>query len=367
MTLSVTLRERLGSFDLDVDFRAEGRVTALFGRSGAGKSTIVAFVAGLRRAGAGRVEVDGRTLFDAARGIDVPAHRRRVGVVFQEARLLPHLSVGRNLTYSRWAGGRRGAASLDAVVALLGIEALLGRAPANLSGGEAQRVAIGRALLSAPDILLMDEPLAHLDGARRAEILPYLDRLAHESGVPILYVSHAIDEVTRLAEGIVVLSEGRVVAAGPVEEVLGRLDLGPATGRHEAGSVLAARVAGHDAGYALTRLALGEDGPEMVVPAVPAPLGAPVRLRVRARDVALGTRRPKGLSIRNVLPARILEVAPEEGAFAEVLLDLAGQRLRARVTRASAAELGLKAGAEVYALVKSVAVERRALALVEGP
>ena len=229
MSLAVELRDRRGDFTLDVAFETGDGVTALFGRSGSGKTTVVTMVAGLTRPRHGRIVLNGRTLFDSTRRIDLATRKRRVGMVFQEARLFPHLSVRSNLLYGRWAGRREATTNFDSVVHLLGLEAFLARQPASLSGGEAQRVAIGRALMADPDILLMDEPLSQLDGARRAEILPFLERMTHDAGVPILYVSHAVDEVARLANSIVVLSEGKVVAAGPIEEIFGKVDLGAAT------------------------------------------------------------------------------------------------------------------------------------------
>jgi molybdate transport system ATP-binding protein len=354
MTLAFDVHDRRGDFVLETQFETGPGVTALFGRSGAGKTTIVNMAAGLRRAERGRIVLNGRPVFDSARRIDVPVRHRHVGMVFQEARLFPHLSVRANVTYGRWAGRRRQAGRFDEVVALLGLEALLPRRPASLSGGEAQRVAIARALLAAPEILLMDEPLSQLDGARRAEILPFLERLAR-TGVPILYVSHALDEVARLADSIVVLTDGKVAAAGPIGEVLGRIDLSPATGRYEASALLFATVAGHDADFSLTRLALGAT--EIVVPMVERAEGELVRLRIRARDVALARQPLAGTSIRNIVPASVAAIEMEHGAFAEVLLVAGGQRLRARITRKSAAELGLAVGAAVYALVKSIAVE----------
>ena len=355
MSLAVNVGRRLGAFALDARFETGPGVTALFGHSGAGKSTIVAMVAGLARPDRGRIALNGRTLFDAAVGADVPARRRNVGVVFQEPRLFPHLSVRRNLLYGRWAGRRTGATSFDVVVALLGLETLLHRSPTALSGGEAQRVAIGRALLADPAVLLMDEPLSQLDGARRAEILPFLERLAHEGGVPILYVSHAVEEVARLADDIVVLSEGKVAAVGRVGDVFGRIDLGPVTGRYQAGSVLTAVIAAQDHSFALTRLKLGEA--EISVPAIVGEPGLDVRLRVRARDVALALAPVAGTSIRNVVPGVVTAVALELGAYAEVQVAVAGQSLRARLTRRSAVELGLKPGTPVFALIKTVAVE----------
>jgi molybdate transport system ATP-binding protein len=355
MTLAVNVKDRRGDFSLDAAFEAGPGVTALFGRSGAGKTTIVNMVAGLRRPQAGRVALRDRALFDLDAGINVTTRKRRVGMVFQEARLFPHLSVRANLLYGRWAGRRKAETDFGKVVSLLGLEAFLNRRPQSLSGGEAQRVAIGRALLSGPEILLMDEPLSQLDGARRAEILPFLERLAHEGGVPILYVSHAIDEVARLADQMVVLSEGRVIASGPIEEVFGRIDLGVATGRYEAGALLVGTVTAHDNEFSLTHLRLGEA--EVAVPLMEKPPGASVRLRIRARDVALALTPLNDISIRNVLPAEVAAVELEESAYAEVLMVSGGQHLRARITRKSAAELKLQSGSRVFALVKSIAIE----------
>jgi molybdate transport system ATP-binding protein len=354
VTLVVDLMDRRGDFQLDAAFATGAGVTALFGRSGAGKTTIVSMVAGLLRPQAGSIVINGRTLYDSARRIDVPAPRRRIGMVFQEARLFPHLSVRANLLYGRWAGRRPRDTRFEDIIELLGLENLLARRPASLSGGEAQRVAIGRALLAAPEILLMDEPLSQLDGARRAEILPFLERLS-KTGVPILYVSHAIDEVARLADEIVVLNEGRVAAVGPVGDVLGRIDLSPATGRYEAGALLFAVVVGEDVEFALTKLRLGAI--EIAVPALHRPIGDSVRLRVRARDVAIALKAPEATSIRNVIVAEVAAIDREAGAFCEVLLAVGGERLRARITRKSAEELGLRIGQPVYALVKSIAVE----------
>ena len=349
------VHDRRGDFSLDVAFETGAGVTALFGRSGAGKTTVVTMVAGLARPRAGRIALNGRTLFDSTAGINLSARKRRVGMVFQEARLFPHLSVRSNLLYARWAGRRRATADFESVVSLLGLEDFLTRQPASLSGGEAQRVAIGRALMAGPEILLMDEPLSQLDGARRAEILPFLERMTHEAGVPILYVSHQVDEVARLADSLVVLSEGKVVAAGPIEDVFGRIDLGAATGRHEAGAILVAEVAGEEPDFALTRLLAG--GAELVVPSLQRNIGAKVRLRIRSQDVALALTPPENLSIRNVIPMEIVTVDMNDGAYAEILLIASGQYLRSRITRKSAVELGLGPGLRVFALIKSIAVE----------
>ncbi len=362
--LDVSIRGRVGDFETDVVFSGSAGVTALFGQSGSGKTTIVKMIGGLVRPASGRIVLDDRVLFDSTSGIDVPARRRRIGHVFQDSRLFPHLTVRQNLAYGRrFARGNHGPA-FDEVVELLGLSPLLARRPRTLSGGEKQRVAIGRALYAAPRALVMDEPLASLDAARKAEILPYLDRLRREAGVPIIYVSHAIGEVTRLAETLVVLSEGRIVAAGPPAEVMSRLDLGPATGRHEAGAILSGRVAGHDDAYALTTVRVDEH--EIQVPALDLAPGTRVRFRVRARDVALAKLRPKDISVRNVLEGYVTEIATNGGAYAEIVVAIGRQRLRARITRKSAEELGLARGEPVWALLKSIAVERGMLTAEPG-
>jgi molybdate transport system ATP-binding protein len=354
MTLSVALKKRLGGFTVDAGFTGAGGVTALFGRSGAGKSTVVNLIAGLLRPDAGSVVLDGWTLVDTARGIDLPPHRRRIGYVFQEGRLFPHLSVRANLAYgTRRTPAAERWASFDQIVALLGIEALLDRRPALLSGGEKQRVAIGRALLASPRLLLMDEPLASLDAQRKLEILPYIERLRDEMRLPVIYVSHALGEVARLADALVVMADGQVVASGPTGAVLSRLDLGEAIGRDEAGAVLAARVVAHDAATGVTHLA--HPSGELFHPLLDAPLGATVRLRVRARDVALAVGEPGRLSIRNRLTATVAEIADRGAGGVDVRLMAGGEPLLARITRDAAAALDLAVGHQVTALIKTAA------------
>ncbi|MGK9164842.1 molybdenum ABC transporter ATP-binding protein [Inquilinus limosus] len=364
MSLEIEIRHRQGDFALDVGFRGEGRLTALFGRSGAGKTTVVNVIAGLVRPQHGRVVVDGRTLVDTDRGTVLPAHRRRIGYVFQEGRLFPHLTVRQNLLYGRWFTPKaERSAEFGRVVELLGIAPLLHRRPALLSGGEKQRVAIGRALLASPRLLLMDEPLASLDEARKAEILPYIERLRDEARIPIVYVSHAIGEVARLATTLVVLADGRVAAAGPVAEVMGRADLFP---RAEAGAVLEAAVEDHDDRYQLTRLRVAAG--LLTVPRVDLPAGAKVRIRIRARDVMLATRPPDHLSALNVLPATVTAIAPDDGPTADIGLDCAGDRLLARLTRRSIEALGLAPGRPVHAVIKSVAFDRHTVGgALRGP
>lgn len=358
--LEVDIEHRLAAFELDVHFRSGQGLTALFGRSGAGKTSIVNAIAGLIRPKRGRIAVDGVVLLDTEHGICAATHRRRVGYVFQEGRLFPHLTVRQNLVFGRWfASSSRASTHLDDVVELLGIEPLLDRRPGRLSGGEKQRVAIGRALLAQPRLLLMDEPLASLDARRKDEILPYLERLRDQASVPIVYVSHSIAEVTRLATTVVLISDGRVRAVGPVQDVMGRANLYPLVGRFEAGAVLAARVAGHDPRWRLTELA-GSFG-TLVVPRLEAPVGTALRLRIRARDVILAVSPPTGISALNVLSGRVEELVPiEEGAL-EVQLRTGNERLLARVTRRSGEALGLAPGRQVFAVIKTVAIDRRSL------
>ncbi len=344
-------------FALDAAFTAPGDgVTALFGPSGCGKSTVLLAVAGLLRPEAGRVALGGEALLDTARGVFLPPERRRCGVVFQDSRLFPHLSVEGNLRYGlrRAPRGATGA-GFEEVVALLGLGPLLGRRPGGLSGGERQRVALGRALLARPRLLLMDEPLAALDAARRAEVLPFLARLRAAARLPILYVTHALDEVDALADTLVLMEGGRVLAAGPAEALSTRTDL-PLAARRDAGALLACTVLAHDAAAGLTRI--GFPGGELVMPLRPEPPGTPIRLRVRARDVAVATARPDGVSIHNILPCRLAAISPA-GTAGEVFLHLSlGETvLLARVMRDAVSRLGLAPGAELHALVKAIAFD----------
>ncbi|GJD61492.1 molybdenum ABC transporter ATP-binding protein [Methylobacterium frigidaeris] len=359
--IEVAVRHARGAFALDAAFTAEGRVTALFGRSGSGKSTLVDVIAGLLRPDHGRVVVDGVTLLDTECGVRVPVHRRRIGYVFQEARLLPHLSVRQNLLFGRWFSRERsGGPSLEAVADLLGMAPLLDRRPAGLSGGERQRVAIGRALLARPRLLLMDEPLSALDEARKAEILPYVARLRDEARVPIVYVSHAVAEVARLADTVVVLDHGRVAACGPAAEVLRRGALFPG---HETGALLHLRIAAHDEAFGLTHL----DGPpgRLTVPRLGLPIGAGVRVRVRARDVLVAREAPRSLSARNVLFGTVTAVTPGDGPHARVEIACGDASLVAEVTRLAVHELALAPGLPVLAIVKSVAFDEETIGVVE--
>jgi molybdate transport system ATP-binding protein len=354
-TIDIDVSLTRGGFHLDVAFTAGPGLTALFGRSGSGKTTVIDLVAGLARPDRGRIAVSGEVLLDTERGIAIPAHRRRIGVVFQQARLMPHLSVRRNLAYGRaFARGRSDGIAFDGVVDLLGIGHLLERRPTGLSGGEAQRVAIGRALLSRPRLLLMDEPLAALDEARKAEILPYIERLRDEAGLPIVYVSHAVSEVARLARTVVVLDGGRVAAIGDADTVLRRADL-LAVQETEAGAILDMVVGETDSETGLTRLS-GRAG-LLSVPRLPRSVGTLVRIRVPARDVLLATQPPVGLSARNLLEGRVVSIHALGEAASMVEIDCNGALLAARLTRASVRDLALAPGRIVYAVVKSVAFD----------
>jgi molybdate transport system ATP-binding protein len=358
MSADISLRHAQGAFVLDAAFRVEAPgVTALFGHSGAGKSTIIHAIAGLIKPDDGKIVIEGETLLDTERGVFVPAHQRRMGVVFQDARLFPHMNVKSNLVF----GARRAEATANesefaAVVALLGLEQLLVRKPRTLSGGERSRIALGRALLMRPRALLLDEPLAALDSARKNEILPYLERVRDEAKIPILYVSHSMDEVARLADRIVVLHEGKVQAQGSLFDVTSNLDL-IGGGAQLPGSILEAVVSSHDGAHALTELSVADE--TLVVPALNRKAGEKVRVRIDAADVMLALTRPDGISANNVLKAAVAELRPGSGPYEDVLLSVGEAHLIARITRRSAERLKLRAGLEVFAVIKSVTVGGR--------
>jgi molybdate transport system ATP-binding protein len=351
MTLSVSLHHRFPDFELDVAFEAPPGVTVLFGPSGSGKTTLVNAVAGLLRPDRGRIAAGDWVLVDTEVRRFLPPHRRRLGYVFQEGRLFPHLTVRQNLAYGRWFAPREARTeSFDRVVELLGIGHLLNRRPGALSGGEKQRVAIGRALLAAPKLILADEPLAALDEARKAEILPYFERLRDEVSVPILYVSHSSAEVARLATTVVALQQGRIAAIGPPAQVLGDV---AAVGVRGAASVLTARVVAHHAD-GLTELTTAAGA--LWLPRLPDAPGTTIRVRIAAQEVILSRARPEGLSALNVLRGTIAEIRPGHGPGALVTLAIGDERITARITRRSVEALGLGPGQPCHAIIKSVAV-----------
>lgn len=349
-------------FTFDAAFEAGPGVTALFGPSGAGKSTALALLAGLERPDAGRIALDGAAVVDTERRLWTPAHRRRIAVVFQDSRLFPHLSVRANLLYGRWftpAAARR--VALEPVVEVLGVGHLLDRRPASLSGGERQRIAIGRALLASPRLLLMDEPLASLDADRKLEILPFIERLRDEFAIPIVYVSHSVEEVARLASLVVRLEGGRVVAVGSPAEALPVASLARAADRFEAVSVLTVRAQRWMPDYGVT--IMDHDAGVLVAPGRVAEGARDVRVAVPAASVTLSLGRPGNLSMRSALVGRVAAIETDDGPFALITLSLAGgDTLRAFATRLAVDALGLGVGDDAHALIKAVSIDERAVA-----
>lgn len=357
----VDVRSRRGDFDLSAAFRSRARILALHGPSGSGKTTLAHLVAGLIAPTSGRIEVRGKTLVDVEQGVFVPPEKRRIGLVFQDALLFPHLDVKRNILFGRFftpKAERR--VPLDAVVETLGIGHLLKRAPGTLSGGERQRVGLARALLSSPRLLAMDEPMASLDFDRRQEIMALIERLRDEFAIPILLVSHAADEILRLADEVVALERGRVVAQGLPSETLAAASRFSDKGRFSVVSAIDARAGAFDPRYGVTRLA--HPAGEIVIAARVADGERQVRALINATDVALARKRPSDVSIRTVLEAKIASLDADRGPLAFAHLDLkGGGRLTSALTRLALDDLGLCVGDEVYALVKSVALDEREL------
>jgi len=352
--LTARFRLQRPGFELDaaLDIPARG-VTGIFGPSGSGKTTLLRCLAGLEPQARGHLRLGEETWQDDATGVRLPVHHRPIGVVFQDARLFPHLDVRANLDYGRRRAGKRAVTDDRNIIQLLGLEQLLARYPHQLSGGEAQRVAIARALLTQPRLLLMDEPLASLDPARKAEILPYLEDLHRELALPVIYVSHALEEILRLADQLILMQAGRTLAHGPLPDMLARLDL-PLSHGTDAGVVIEATVSGHDDHYHLTEARF--EGGQFTVARQHVELGETLRLRVQARDVSLALSRTEDSSILNVLEATVTEIAAEPEGRATVRLSLGATALLARITEKSRDRLGLVPGMRVYAQVKSVAL-----------
>jgi molybdate transport system ATP-binding protein len=358
LPLDIRLNMSFNDFTLDVDLALPGRgVSALFGHSGSGKTTCLRCIAGLEKAPEGLIRINGETWQDSANGVFLPPHKRAVGYVFQEASLFPHLSVKGNLEFGlRRIPAHQRRVQLDHASELLGIDHLLARDPATLSGGERQRVGIARALLTSPRLLLLDEPLAALDARRKSEILPYLERLHDELEIPMLYVSHSQDEVARLADHLVLLSDGKVLASGPIGETLARLDLPLAMG-DDAGVVIEGIVSAYDADYQLLTVRL--PGSELTIRVAHSPLqpGKPLRLKVQARDVSLNLQPDEHSSILNRLPVTVVsEIPADNAAHVLVRMDAGGTPLLARITRFSRDQLQLQPGQRLWAQIKSVAL-----------
>jgi molybdate transport system ATP-binding protein len=355
MSLHVVIQHDFPTFNLQAEFESAGRLTALFGPSGCGKTTITNIIAGLVRPRSAHIVYDGRVLADSARGIWLSAHERQIGYVFQDARLLPHLSVLKNLRYGRWftPQSQRYATETD-VIELLGLAQLLDRRPNQLSGGERQRVAIGRALLQSPRLLLMDEPLASLDHARKQDIIPYIERLRDETKVPIILVSHDVTEVTRLATDLVLMAKGRVVACGPLAHVMPQLAASGEEFSRDAGAVVEARITQYDQDNDLTILASGAG--ELKLAGHIAPPHSVIRLHVRATDVTLAVHKPVKLSALNVLEGVIDSMTSSGQSSLTVAVTCGGCLISSHITRYSAKMLELETGTKVYAIIKAMSV-----------
>lgn len=352
-----------GAFAMNIDTEVSIRgVTGIFGASGAGKTTLLRCIAGLERADNVKLKVDDEVWEDSSSKIRLSAGHRNTGFVFQDARLFPHMSVRRNLEYGHRRSANNGNADFDSIVSLLGLESMLERSPDSLSGGEAQRVAIGRALLRSPRFLLMDEPVSALDKARRNEVLPFIEKLHASTGIPIVYVSHNIDEICLLCDQLLVLDAGRVLADGNLQDVLMKTAL-PLLGGEEASAVLSATALAYDSEFALTRVAV--DGGELWVPGEQAESNAGLRLRIRANDVSLIRERPVDSSILNMLDVSVDSIQDESPHSVLVHLRCGGNRLLSRITRKSCADLGINVNQTMVAQIKSVSV-RSALAPQES-
>ncbi|MBS4051083.1 MAG: molybdenum ABC transporter ATP-binding protein [Methylomonas sp.] len=342
-----------GKFRLNVDLVLPGSgVTVLFGHSGSGKTTLLRCIAGLQQAPKGFLQINGEVWQDSERDLFLPTHKRSLGYVFQEANLFPHLSVKGNLHFGLKRTGQA-SADLTHVLELLGIAHLLERMPDGLSGGERQRVAIARALALNPKVLLMDEPLAALDFKRKQEILPYLGRLHRELNIPVLYVTHSQQEVAQLADHLVIMDEGRVVASGPLAETLSRLDM-PLARDRDAATVWQVSVDGHETEYHLTRVGFG--GGTLSLTHLSAEIGTPLRLRIYARDVSITLQKPSDTSILNVLPAVITGIADDDSGQSVVGLRIGDQPLLAHITRKSSVLLGLRVDMHVYVQIKGTSI-----------
>ena len=363
MSLRVDIEQRLGDFTLKAEMSAEKGVTVIFGRSGSGKTSLINALAGLNTPRTGRISLNDRVLLDAGKGINRPPHQRRIGYVFQDARLFPHLSVARNLEFgARYATEPIAPRAKDRLINVLGISHLLERRPAALSGGEKQRVALGRAVLSAPDLLLLDEPLAALDETRKQEILPYLERLRADGGPPMIYVTHDMSEIVRLADKLVVMRDGTCVVQGLAEDVLADPANVKLIGVQDAGALIRGVLEHHaQDGLSAIRLSAGV----LHVPKVDAPIGTQMRLRVRAQDVILSLDEPVGLSTQNIFNVQITDIKRGVGPSVAIALRAGSDRLLARITTRACTQMDLHTGQKLWAVLKANAVPPSAISSVE--
>lgn len=364
--LRLSVIKRWGDFKLRAQLEVPTPgIVALFGRSGCGKTTLVNIISGLLQPDEGRVELDGTVLTDTRERVRVPVERRRIGYVFQDARLFPHLGVLANLRYGlRRAPRESSAIGLDEVLALLGLEPLLARRPYQLSGGERQRVALGRALLSQPRLLLLDEPLAALDVARREEVLPYLEKLRDELSIPMVYVSHQLEEVLRLATHVALMEAGEIVAAGTLSDISLRPELRAIVGSEAVGAIIDGTVTHVDGERGMADVQLG--GGLLHVSLQDASVGSCMRLQLLARDIILATEPPRGLSVRNALQGVITEISDDIGSAVLVKIDIgSGAAVLSRVTRHAMQDLGLRPAMDVWVLVKAVSTRGHAFAVAD--
>jgi molybdate transport system ATP-binding protein len=353
--IEISVKQSRPNFTLDVNIKLGHGITALFGASGAGKSSLLNLIAGLEQPDSGHIRIGSESLFDSKAKINLAVHKRRIGYVFQDALLLPHLSVRNNLRY----GFRKGGMEFASIVEFLGISALLERRPSTLSGGERQRVAIGRALLSAPRLVLMDEPLASLDMERKREIFPYIEQLQKKFGIPVIFVSHAIEEVARLAEHVIVLRDGKAVAQGSTQAVMNLSD--SHVSRFEKTSILTGKPTSYDAAYGLTTLS--HPAGNISLTGQLSHGKAPVRIVVKATDVTLALNKPKDISARTMLRGVISKCEIDGSPIAIIHVRLeGGEELSAALTRKASDQLGLDVGQAVWCLLKSVSIDERWIA-----
>ena len=345
----VDIKGKVGKFQLDINFQTASGVTALFGESGSGKSTTLQMIAGLLKPDSGIIKFGGKVLFNAETGANLKPAQRKIGYVFQEPGLFPHLNVERNLTYSKWAVRRKSKFEFDAIVEMLAIDSLLQRFPERLSGGEKQRVAIGRALLSSPEILLLDEPFSALDEARKAEIFPFLETVRDELSLPMIYVSHSTREVIRLADHVVVLKNGQVETSGSVEQVFASADFADI-------GLLTGTVDAYDAQYGLDLIDV--EGQRIYLARANAPVGKKIRISINPNEVILARNVPEKISAQNCLAGTIKSISPIDGGTFLVVLAIGKQQLKATITDKARVQMELQEGTDCFAILKTVALSK---------
>ena len=363
--LSVEIKKALETLTLDVKFEVNaGTVTALFGKSGAGKTTTVHSIAGLIKPDDGEITLNNKVLFNHNLRTNLPVYRRKIGFVFQSARLFPHMTVKKNLLFGLPRPNKiHIKITLDMVTKLLDLSSLLDRRPQTLSGGERQRVSIGRALLSQPDLLLMDEPLSSIDLHLRAEILPFIQKIVAEVQIPVIYVTHSIEEAIYLADNMVLISEGQILHEGSGEAVMNRLDLYPVTGRYDSGTVISAQFLNYDEGFDIGELKF--PGGILKVPGLNGKIGDNFRALVKARDESVSLKKPKDVSILNLFNGKIIDIRIDNGPQVDILIDI-GIPLIARITRKSLSELQLTKGTKLFTMVKAVAIDKKSIGYIQN-